>query len=312
MEKKTENTQRQLSPAANAFALVSASLVAGTPADILSFPFCRVKTVMMTQVDSSGKLPSTYYQTTSNILRTQGLPGFYRGFAPFLMSSVPGSALFFFGVDTTKSVLGDSTYSVMASGFVGQIVGSIAWIPGEILKELKQMTVTSKEFQNKTVTELTRDIYKQEGIKGFYRGFVPQLFSFGPFNSIGLTLSDILHKKLPKENTSVVYSMLINAFSFGLSAWVTTPIDVLKTRIQVAAADRKNFPDSSIWGCAKNLYQRQGALGFCSGAVSRAAWLGSRQAVAVTFFQQAHDASKKLLLENGLTESSSSGPKLGS
>ncbi|MCH9755572.1 MAG: MC/SLC25 family protein [Gammaproteobacteria bacterium] len=300
MSNSTKQTPTSLSTSANIISLITAATVSGIPADIASFPFCRVKTVMMTQVGENAQFSSTY-QTASNIYKMQGLPGFYRGFSPFLASSIPGSALFFFGVDATQSFLGDSAYSVAAAGFVGQATGSLAWIPGEILKELRQMTTAGQAFQNKSVTELTTHIYKQEGIRGFYRGFLPQLLSFGPFNSIGLSMSAALHKKLLQEEPTTAQSMAINGVSFGFGAGITTPIDVIKTRIQVASANPTKFPDRSILGCAENIIKNEGVGTFFSGATSRVGWLGIRQALAVTMFGKVNTACRDYLLEDEVT-----------
>lgn len=260
-----EQKSMQLSSFANMASLITSATVSGIPADLFSFPACRVKTVMMTQIGEDAQFSNTY-QTVRTIYKTQGILGFYRGFMPLLTSAIPGTALFFIGVQTTQSVLGDSAYSAAIAGFVGQMAGSIVWVPAEILKELRQMTATTPEFQNKSVTDLTTHIYKQEGIRGLYRGFIPQFFSFGLFNSIGLSMSVALHKKVPKEETTVAHSMAINGISFGTGALVTTPIDVIKTRIQVATADPVRFPDRSILGCTKNIIKNEGARALLSHA----------------------------------------------
>jgi Mitochondrial carrier protein len=290
-----KKTTAQSSSLDHIISLITSATISGIPADIFSFPACRVKTVMMTQVGKAAQFTNTY-QTVSYIYKNQGLSGFYRGFAPLLVSSIPGTALFFGGVQTTQSLLGDSAFSGAVAGFVGQISGSIVWGPAEILKELRQITTTTG-FQNKSVTELTKHIYKQEGIRGLYRGTVPQFFAFGTFNSIGLSMSVALHKNINKEELTAAHSMVINGLSFGTGALVTTPIDVVKTRIQVAVADPALFPYRSIWGCTKNIIKNEGVPALLSGTTNRVAWLGSRQAIAFTLFGKVDQACKGYLSE---------------
>lgn len=82
----------------NVSSLIVAGAVSGIPADIVAFPFCRIKTMQMTQ----GADPNAYqfkgtWDTSKYVYRAQGFTGYYRGLSPVLLSAVPGSTLFFMG-----------------------------------------------------------------------------------------------------------------------------------------------------------------------------------------------------------------------
>ncbi|MBS0351006.1 MAG: hypothetical protein JSR33_07465 [Proteobacteria bacterium] len=265
--------------------LIGAGALSGIPADIIAFPFCRIKTMMMTQ----GADKSAYQLTSARtairfIYNTQGIGGFYRGLSPVIISTIPGSTLFFTGMEFSQNLLGHNAAGIAFSGFGGQIAGSAVWVPSEIFKELRQMTLIKPELRDKTVFHLMKYVYRTEGFRGFYRGFLAQLLTFGPFNSIGISISKLLHDKISQDHSGIITSFGLNGFSFGASAILTTPFDVVKTRLQVVAADPKRFPTHSIFKCVETIFKKEGPPAFFAGAGYRGAWLGCRQGIAFTVF----------------------------
>jgi hypothetical protein len=228
--------------------------------------------------------------TARTIVQEQGAAGLFRGMSPVVASSVPGTTLFFVGMQKTKDLLGDSAPASFASGIAGQLSGSIVWVPSEVLKELRQMTVIKPELQNMSVPQLAGHIVQKEGVKGLYRGTLAQLATFGIFNGIGTALAPKIINKLSNgEKPKVYHSFIGNSAAFGLAAAWTTPLDVVKTRIQVGAANPELFPNRSIVGCAKRIYATEGLPGFCSGTKSRVCWLAPRQGIAYTAFGSAYE-----------------------
>jgi hypothetical protein len=262
--------------------LVGAAAISGLPADVFAFPFSRVKTVRMTQ-GAFGKQQG-FFATTRNIYRLQGLRGFYRGLSPVLTTAIPGTTAYFTGAHLTERALGTGAASSFAQGLAGQLAGSAVWVPSEVLKELRQMMNMKPELRGKTTPQLLRHIVRHEGVRGLYRGFVPQLLTFGPFNSLGVLLSTQLKQRVFGNQDNVAASFTSFLFGFGIAAAVTTPIDVVKTRIQVSTADPKRFPYRGIYECIKHVLEKEGLRAFLSGGLERALWLGQRQAIAWTTF----------------------------
>jgi hypothetical protein len=202
------------------------------------------------------------------------------------------------GVQITKNTLGDGALASGLSGLVGQIAGSLVWVPSEIVKELRQMTGVKSALQGQGVIGSIRYVLKTEGIAGLYRGFIPQLLTFGPFNSLGMYVSSQLQRRVGEENRDKLWcAFLCHASAFGLAAAVTTPLDVIKTRIQVHAADPQAFPLQSMWGCVRSIIKMEGVVGLSSGIIERSLWLGLRQGIAMTTFGVAYKQLSTLLAE---------------
>jgi hypothetical protein len=280
----------------NIGALVGAASISGLPADVFAFPFSRLKTLQMTKAaDPSSPQFKGMWDAGKYVFRAQGVAGFYRGMSPVVVTAVPGTTLFFSGAYGAKALLGDSFLGNALSGFAGQLAGSLVWVPSEVLKELRQMAIMKPELKAMGTGQLFVHVCKKDGVRGLYRGLMAQLLTFGPFNSLGMAMAVEIKKKLPADWTDLEKDLMANFLAFSGAAVATTPMDVVKTRLQVASANPEIFPDKGILGCFKQVYKEAGVRGFFNGATERACWLGSRQALAFSTFGMAYVAVKKQL-----------------
>jgi hypothetical protein len=164
-----------------------------------------------------------------------------------------------------------------------------------VFKELRQMIIAKPGFKDLTTRQLVRHVYQQEGIRGFYRGLPAQYLAFGPFNSLGMALASQIIPRLPEDLTDLQRALIGNFLAFAFAAGVTTPIDVIKTRLQVAAANPQVFGDTTIVGSFKQVYQKAGFKGLFSGATGRIAWLGTRQALVFSTVGMAYRKVRRTL-----------------
>lgn len=261
-------------------ASVGAGAFSGLIGDTISFPFTRIKTVFMAMPNGVGNdSPKRIGALFRHILQTQGMVGLYRGASPVLYSAVPGSALFFTGVEIAKKNLGEGPAGNALAGVFAQLFASVIWVPVEQFKELPQMLNLRKELQHLSPSQWMRHVLKTEGFFAFYKGFWAQFLTYAPCASMALALSGRVQKSMPDK-----YAFLINGASFGIAAAVTTPFDVIKTNLQIVTANPELYPDRTIQGCAKRLWDQGGVKSFFKGWQSRAIWLGTRQGIAFTCF----------------------------
>ncbi|NCX93604.1 MAG: MC/SLC25 family protein [Gammaproteobacteria bacterium] len=295
----SESKKARFSPeVSNILALVLAASMSGLPADLVSFPFSRLKTLQMTKMaDLNSPQFRNMQDAAKFVYRTQGVKGFFRGMSPVLVSAVPGTTLFFSGAYGAKSVLGDSFIGGALSGFAGQLSGSLVWVPSEVFKELRQMEIMKPELKRMGTVQLMTHVFKTEGVRGLYRGLPAQLLTFGPFNSLGMALAPRIAGTLPSSWSDLQKALVSNFFAFSAAAVVTTPIDVVKTRLQVGAANPEVFGDRTIVSGMKHVYREAGVRGLFAGAMERACWLGTRQAIAFSTFGAAYGKVKAILDE---------------
>lgn len=120
-----------------------------------------------------------------------------------------------------------------------------------------------------TVTQAIRDIYAKNGITGFYRGYYVTVLREIPFGLVQYPLYEYFKSK--KKQEGMFFYSLCGAKAGGIAAFVTTPIDVIKTRIMTAPD--KAFDMRHIVQTFRSIYQNEGPLKLFSGVHIRVLYI---------------------------------------
>ena len=149
---------------------------------------------------------------------------------------------------------------------------------------------------------LARLIVQQEGIRGLYRGFGASVATFVPSSAMwwsaygayqktiwnqyeqltGNNASGSLQTRSPKEVLAV---QTLSALLAGCtSAVLTNPLDVVKTRLQVASR-LQGGPTPSFLGVARQLIAEEGSKGLLRGVAPRVASTGMWGTAMVTTYE---------------------------
>ncbi|KAK6505608.1 mitochondrial thiamine pyrophosphate transporter [Arthrobotrys musiformis] len=248
-----------------------------------------------------GTLYNGIYGTMRTIIREEGVTALWKGNIPAeLLYLTYGAAQFFIYAQTQQLL---SSYSNFPSSMVntasGGIAGGLATSITYPLDLLRTRFAASKTIEGKTgvygsISAAIRGIYKDEGIRGFYRGggaavvqIVPYMgLFFGsyegvktaflsvPFSSIGLLVPF-------NANDHPVLSSLagkgsIDAIS-GITAGVIAktgvfPLDTIRKRLQVQGPTRTGYVhgdipvyDRGIMWCGREVVRREGWRGLYRG-----------------------------------------------
>lgn len=210
-------------------------------------------------------------------MRSGGFKGIYKGLGPAAAGSSPTAALFFVTYESMKAFLSQHTtkeqapFVHMAAASCGEIVACLIRVPVEIAKQRRQALLVKS---GTTSLQVLHQAFKQEGlINGVYRGFGTTIMREVPFSFIQFPLWEFLKVQwepttgLPLTPISVA---LCGAISGGIAAGLTTPLDVIKTRIMLAEAGSKN---TSIPKLIKSIYRDKGIKGLFAGFVPRVMWI---------------------------------------
>lgn len=195
--------------------------------------------------------------------------------------------------ESIKSFL--STTSQPQSPFVhmfaascGEIVACLVRVPVEIAKQRKQAMLVKSST---TSFQILYQAFKTEGLrKGIYRGFGITIMREVPFSFIQFPLWEYL--KVQWEPTTGLslnpaFVALCGAISGGIAAGLTTPLDVLKTRIMLAESAQK----VSVLRIFRTIYRDNGFRGLFAGLVPRVMWITLGGAVFFGFY----DLTKNVL-----------------
>lgn len=169
----------------------------------------------------------------------------------------------------------------MTSAGLGEIVACLIRVPVEIAKQRRQV-LSAKS--NMSGLQNLYSAYKTEGLrKGVYRGFGTTILREVPFSFIQFPLWEYFKKQWSPLTglSSTPFSVaLCGALAGGISAAITTPLDVAKTRIMLAEVSSKK----SIPTIFRSIYRERGISGLFAGVTPRVAWISIGGAIFFGFY----------------------------
>ncbi|VDN60241.1 unnamed protein product [Dracunculus medinensis] len=226
---------------------------AGLSVDLTLYPIDTIKTRL---------------QSSQGFNASGGFRNIYRGMSSVVIGSAPSSALFFSTYSSVKHIV--KSESPLASSFaaiVAETVACIVRVPTELVKQRAQAE------NDRPIIAICRDIYKNEGLCGFYRGYSSTVGREIPFSFIEYPLWELLKQQI-SSLFGIPYSPFISATcgsaAGSVAAAITTPLDVTKTRIMLN--EEKNPPGVIL--TLRNIAREGGVKLLYSGVLPRTLWMG--------------------------------------
>eukprot|EP00250_Pteridium_aquilinum_P009771 c18923_g1_i1 orf=164-1348(+) len=210
--------------------------IAGGLTNFVLHPIDTVKTKLQTR--GSASIYSGPFDVISKVFTSQGVWGFYSGVQAAFVGSVMSSATYFGTYELAKCIF-SSVITVPRSitpplaAALGNVVSSAILVPKEVVKQRMQAGAVGS----------ARDVFlhtiESEGIAGLYAGYSAALLRNVPSNMISFSTFEYLKLAwLSMSHASILapwQSVLSGALAGALSAAVTTPLDVVKTRLMTQA-----------------------------------------------------------------------------
>lgn len=255
----------------------------------------------------------------TTILKEEGfLRGLYGGYSPAILGSFPSTAAFFGTYEFTKRTLINDLYindtvAYLAAGILGDLALSIFYVPSEVLKTRLQLQGRHNNphtqgcgYNYKGLRDAVRSITRTEGASAFFFGYKETLFRDLPFSALQFAFYEkfrlwaITYNK-NSQDLSVSTELLTGAAAGGLAGTLTTPLDVIKTRIQTATLDTAGLHQGSAHESTKlsflrrfstlnaifSIYRNEGVIGLFSGVGPRFIWTGVQSSIMLLLYQVA-------------------------
>mmetsp|Transcript_7922 Transcript_7922/g.24580 ORF Transcript_7922/g.24580 Transcript_7922/m.24580 type:complete len:288 (+) Transcript_7922:116-979(+) len=267
--------------------------VAGSVGELVAQPMIVVRTRMMVQgVGGEGMVRySGFADTCRTMLRTEGLRSFYKGAAVNALFTPACRSLYMGGLEFSKSVIGGGTASRdFLAGAFAQLIGSLAYVPRDVIVERCAIDgqLKSQVGSCSSSIQALRTMWAHEGMWGFYRAYVPHQFVWIPYNGLFFTFLgrlEALEAQAGLSTANFGLGVVNSAISAAVAGWVTTPIDVIKTRVQVQGANPELFSFSGPVDCVTQLVQKEGVRALFSGATGRMLYLVPNMAIFVPLYE---------------------------
>ncbi|KAG8390673.1 hypothetical protein BUALT_Bualt01G0108100 [Buddleja alternifolia] len=221
-----------------------------------------------------------------------GVQGLYRGSIPAILGQFSSHGLRTGIFEASRLVLVNIAPTLpeiqvqSVASFCSTFLGTAVRIPCEVLKQRLQAGL----FNN--VGEAIVGTWQQDGLKGFFRGTGATLCREVPFYVAGMGLyaeSKKAIQKLLGRELEPWETIAVGALSGGLSAVLTTPFDVIKTRSMTAPQGRP----VTLSIVAFSILRHEGPLGLFKGAVPRFFWIAPLGAMNFAGYELARKAMDK-------------------
>lgn len=173
------------------------------------------------------------------MLKEGGVRSLWRGNGINVMKIAPETAIKFAAYEQVKRLIRQNETRPMTIGerFVaGACAGGFSQTviyPFEVLKTRLALRQTG---QYKGILDATQKIYRIEGIRSFYRGYIPNLLGIIPYAGIDLAVYETLKKKYlsyhETEQPSFLLLLACGSASSTLGQVCSYPLALIRTRLQ--------------------------------------------------------------------------------
>lgn len=164
--------------------------------------------------------------------------------------------------------------------------------PFEVIKSQMQAGIHSKGIL------ALKSIIQHDGYKGLYTGYGSTFLRDIPFDIIQFTLYEELKKQLQdyKKQDLVLYeNAALGSIAGGCAAALTTPLDVIKTRLQTQAGQQQNKSSNiplqhqrykGVIDAFVRISREEGYSTLFSGIKPRVAWISIGGAIFIGSFEE--------------------------
>eukprot|EP01134_Creolimax_fragrantissima_P006636 CFRG6636T1 len=235
--------------------------IAGTSVDLALFPLDTIKTRL---------------QSAEGFSKSGGFTGVYRGLTSVVVGSAPGAALFFSTYEMSKKTLSTrvpekyAPITHMASAINGEVMACLVRVPCELIKQIMQTNAGS------TAASTARNIIQRNGITGLWRGYSSTIVREVPFSIIQFPLYEAFRGIIARAQDSPVepwQGACCGSLAGGISGAITTPLDVVKTRIMLCKGINGTTAYTTISGTFTRILQEEGPRKLYAGVVPRTMWI---------------------------------------
>eukprot|EP00924_Labyrinthula_sp_SR-Ha-C_P009234 augustus_masked-scaffold_2-processed-gene-17.41-mRNA-1 protein AED:0.02 eAED:0.03 QI:0/-1/0/1/-1/1/1/0/337 len=263
---------------------------AGVIARTTVAPIDRVKILMQTS-HLLGKAEAAQHTSITksflNIVKTEGIGSLWRGNLTNCVRVIPHTATQFYAFDAYKELIVSSVKSYNATRdnditlhpivmrlLSGGLSGMTAATVTHPLDVVRIRLQTQKGVN--TVRDAVAHVFKENGLRTFYKGYIPAMLSLSPFIAINFATMDTLKKmyfgdedknlsKKELQSRNPFATLTLGAISGIIAQSCCYPLDTVRRRMQLAGT---NY--TSTRNAFSTILRVEGLRGFYKGMSANA------------------------------------------
>ncbi|KAL9232554.1 hypothetical protein vseg_007654 [Gypsophila vaccaria] len=269
-----------------------AGSIAGCAEHMAMFPVDTIKTRM--QALGSCPIKSVGVRTAfRSILLSDGPTAFYRGISAMCLGAAPAHAVYFSVYEFFKNSLSlgnpNNHIAHAASGVFATVFSDAVLTPMDMVKQRLQLCGGPSGSYSGVWHCVTR-VLNDEGFGAFYASYRTTLLMNAPFTAVHFATYEAAKKGLVHDEETLIVHATAGAAAGALAAFITTPLDVVKTQLQcqgVCGCDR--FTSGSIRHVIKTIVKKDGYKGLLRGWVPRMLFHAPAAAICWSTYEAAKD-----------------------
>lgn len=270
-------------------ATMTAQLLAGAFAGIMEhsvmFPVDAVKTRMQAQSGYTGVLSAL-----TKISTTEGSVALFKGLNSMVMGAGPAHAVYYATYEWAKRrlITDHEQFNIMSTTLAAAtatIAADALMNPFDTVKQRMQLGSNTM-----SMTQLAKHMYQKEGMASFYYSYNTTVTMNIPSAVLNFVIYESSTKLLNPTNTyDPIVHCLCGGLSGATSAALTTPLDCIKTLLQVRgeSKDVRVREANSLKKAANVIYEIHGWWGFWRGLRPRVIANVPATAIAWTSYEMA-------------------------
>ncbi|XP_029405521.2 calcium-binding mitochondrial carrier protein SCaMC-3 isoform X4 [Bactrocera dorsalis] len=259
---------------------LAAGGIAGAVSRTCTAPLDRIKVYLQVQTHKAGISDSLRY-----MLNEGGLRSMWRGNGINVLKIAPESAIKFAAYEKIKRLIRGDEKRQMTIGerfMAGAAAGGISQTVIYPMEVLKTRLALRKTGQYKGILDAAKKIYLMEGVRSFYRGYIPNMLGIIPYAGIDLAVYETLKKKyLSSHNTeqpSFLVLLACGSASSTLGQVCSYPLALVRTRLQAQVITKSKQPsvgiplrqagainDDNMFGVFRKILHNEGICGLYRG-----------------------------------------------
>jgi solute carrier family 25 iron transporter 28/37 len=238
----------------------------------------------------SARVPQSALATARSLVEARGVSALFRGVSAVALGAAPAHALYFTtyecllragaeveaGADYRSAASG---VRLAAAGAVSTLLQDAVMVPMDALKQRRQLSARVES----TRATLHR-IVAREGARALYAGYTATLAMNVPYHAVYFNAYETLRRTLAHPHASpdaafdVRAHLASGAAAGALAAAVTTPLDVVRTRLQTQGEGAHGEYRGLVHACTR-LAREEGAAALTRGLPARALFHASSAAI---------------------------------
>ncbi|KAL2097081.1 hypothetical protein ACEWY4_006288 [Coilia grayii] len=249
-------------------------LVAGAMAGAVSrtgtAPLDRMKVFMQVHASRSNKI--SLVGGFKEMIKEGGVTSFWRGNGINVLKIAPETAIKFTAYERYKKLLSSDGEKVKTQQrfMAGSLAGATAQTIIYPMEVMKTRLALRKTGQYSGMSDCARKILQKEGVKAFYKGYIPNILGIIPYAGIDLAVYESLKNawlsRYAKDtaNPGILVLLGCGTISSTCGQLASYPLALVRTRMQ-AQASLDGGDKTSMSSLVKNIVAKEGFFGLYRG-----------------------------------------------